>query len=81
MGGGGEGPKPMTRFSSSTTKAGSGVAKILKEGGGIISTFLVKHIFFSRTNLKLIKKQEKLLGVRGMLPQEILRIYMLQQLF
>ena len=44
------------------------VARILKEGGGIISTFLVKHIFFSRTNLKQIKKQEKLLGVRGHAP-------------
>ena len=30
----GGGPKPMTRFSSSTTKDGSGVARNFKRGGG-----------------------------------------------
>ena len=50
-------PKPMTRFSSSTTKDGSGVARNFKRGGGgIISTFYfgVFFRFFGRTNLKLI---------------------------
>ena len=40
----------MTRFSSSTTKDGSGVARNLKKGGGIISTFFPAYF------LKLIKK-------------------------
>ena len=36
----------MTRFSSPTTKAGSGVARNFKGGEeGIISTFFVKRIF------------------------------------
>ena len=48
----------MTRFSSPTTKAGSGVAKNFK-GESIISTFFLAS-FFGRTNLKLIKKLEKL---------------------
>ena len=37
-------------------------------GGGIIFTF---HIFFARTNLKLIETQEKVWGPGGMLPREI----------
>ena len=49
----------MTKFSSPTTRAGSGVAKNFK--GGIISTFFPVVFFsdFPRTNLKLIKKQER----------------------
>ena len=67
------GPKPMNRFSSPTTRGGSGVARNFKRGRvGIISTFFVKRIFFGRTNLKLIKKQEKLSGGSGgMLPRNI----------
>ena len=49
----------MTRFSSLPTKAGSGVARNFKRGGGIISTFFQAY-FFGRTNFKLIKKQENL---------------------
>ena len=48
----------MNRFSSFTTKDGSGVARNLKREG-IISTFFGKRIFFGRTNLKLIKKPGK----------------------
>ena len=50
----------MNRFSLPIIKAGSGVARNLKNGGSIISTFFVDRIFFRRTNLKLIKKEEKL---------------------
>ena len=50
-------PKPMTKFSS-PTRAGSGVARNFK-GDGILSTFFSSD-FSGRTNLKLIKKQEKL---------------------
>ena len=39
--------------------------KFKKKGGSIISTFFVEGIFFGRTNLKLIKKQEKLWGGPG----------------
>ena len=53
------GPKPITRFYSSTTRAGNGVARNLKKEGGIISTYIFQRIFFGRTNLELIKKQEK----------------------
>ena len=42
---GGGGPKPMTRFSSSTTKDGIGVARNFKRGGGIISTFFSAYFF------------------------------------
>ena len=58
----------MTRFSSPTTRAGCGVAKNFK-GGGIISTFFFIVFFsvFSRTNLKLIKKQGR---ARGHAPTE-----------
>ena len=48
----------MTRFSSSTTKDGSGVARNFKRGGGIISTFFQAY-FFGRTNLKSVKKPRK----------------------
>ena len=52
-------PKPMTRFSLSTTKDGSGVARnFIKGGGGITSTFFQAY-FSGRTNLKLIKKPGK----------------------
>ena len=61
----------MTRFSSPTTRAGSGVAKIFMWGWGIIST-LFQTYFFGRTDLKLIKKQEKLVGgPGGMLPRKM----------
>ena len=53
--------KSMVRFFSPTTRAGSGVARnFIKGGEGIISTFFSSVFFFGRTNLKLIKKQEKL---------------------
>ena len=57
----------MTRFSSLTTRAGSGIARNCKRGKGINSTFF-QLFFFNRTNLKLNKKQEKLSGVRGLDP-------------
>ena len=58
----------MTRFSSPrpTTRADSGVARHFKGGGGIN----FQRIFFGRTNLELIKKQESLRGVRGHAPPE-----------
>ena len=67
----------MTRlFSSLTTRAGSGVARNCKRGEGIISTFF-QGIFFNRTNLKLIKKQEKLSGGPGACSLgKFLKIYM-----
>ena len=50
----------MVRFFSPTTRAGSGGARdFIKGGTAIISTFF-SSVFFGRTNLKLIKKQEKL---------------------
>ena len=49
----------MTRFSSPTTRAGSGGARNFKRRGGTFFTFF-QRLFFGRTNLKLIKKQEKL---------------------
>ena len=52
------GSKPMTRFSSSTTKDGSGVARNFERRRGIISTFFPAY-FFGRTNLKLIKRPGK----------------------
>ena len=65
------GPKPMTRFFSPIIKTGSGVARNFKKGeGSIIFTFFVERIFFGKTNLKLIKKQGMLLGVRGLAPPE-----------
>ena len=65
------GPKPMTRFSSPTTRAGCGVARNFKRGGGgIISTFFPEY-FFCRTNLKLIKTTRKVVGGSGgMLPRK-----------
>ena len=48
----------MIKFSSPATKGGSGIARNFK-GGSIISTFF-PVLFFDRTNLKLIKKLEKL---------------------
>ena len=66
----------MTRFSSLTTRAGSGVAKNCERGEGIISTFF-QRFFFNRTNLKLIKKQENLSGGPGACyPGNFLKIYM-----
>ena len=54
------GPKPMVRVFSPTTRAGTGLERnFIKGVGGKISTFFLSF-FFSRTNLKLIKKQEKL---------------------
>ena len=49
------------------------VAKNFKrERGDIIFTFFQAHSFFGRSNLKLIEKQEKLLGGSGgMLPRNI----------
>ena len=55
----------MTKFSSLTTRASSGVARNCKRKEGIISTFFLAFFFFNRTNLKLIKKQEKLSGGLG----------------
>ena len=54
------GAKPMTRFSSPTTKAGCGVARKFKRGTGHNFHIFVKRIFFGGTNLKLIEKEEKL---------------------
>ena len=68
----------MTRFSSlrPTTRGGSGVARNCKREEGIISTFF-QVFFFNRTNLKLIKKQEKLSGGPGACsPGKFLKIYM-----
>ena len=53
----------MTKFSSPTTRAGSGVAKNLK--GGYNFHIFPQRLSFGRTKSKLIKKQEKLWGVRG----------------
>ena len=51
----------MTKFSSPTTKAGSGVTKNFKGGGGgPFFHIFFQCLFFGRTNLKLIKKQERL---------------------
>ena len=44
--------------------------KFLK-GEDIISTFFPAQIFFGRTNLKLIEKQERVLGVGGHAPPKI----------
>ena len=46
----------MTRFSSPTTRAGSGVVRNFKGGRGHNFHIFFKRIFFARTNLKLIKK-------------------------
>ena len=43
----GGGPKITTRFSSLTTRAGSGEARNCKRGEGIISTFF-QRLFFSK---------------------------------
>ena len=60
-----------------TTRAGNGVARNCKRGGYIISTFFPGSFFFNRTNLKLIKKQEKLSRGSGTCsPGKILKIYM-----
>ena len=69
----GGGPKPMSRFSSPTTQTGSGVARNFKRRGGGSHNFHVfcQTYFFGRTNLKLIKKQERLRGVRGHAPPKI----------
>ena len=54
----------------------SGVARNFKRRGSIISTF------FGKTNLKVIEKQERLLGGQGACsPGQILKIYMLEWLF
>ena len=60
------GPKSMTRFFSPTTRAGSGVARHFERGGHKFPAY-----FFCRTDLKLIKKQEKLKGVQGYAPTGI----------
>ena len=64
------GRKPMTRFSSSTTKDGSGVARNFKRGGG--AYFLIFPSVFFAAELGLIwswlKKQESSRGVRGHAP-------------
>ena len=65
----------MTRFSSLTTRACSGVARNCKRGEGIISIFF-QRLFFNKTNLKLIKKQENLSGGPGDAPGNFLKIYM-----
>ena len=71
----------MTRFSSLTTRAGSGLARNCKRGEGIISTFF-QRLFSNRTNLKLTEKQEKLSGGLGACsPGKFLKIYMLEWLF
>ena len=56
-----EGPKPMARFSSPTTKTGSGVARNFKRGGGGRHNFYVfcQAYFFGGTNLKLTEKQKR----------------------
>ena len=57
----GAGDKPMTRFFSPSTRAGSGVARNFKrEGGHNFRIFFIVFFFFGKTNFKLIKKQEKL---------------------
>ena len=67
----------MTRFSSLTTRGGSGVARNCKREGGHNFHFFSSVFFFNRTNLKLIKKQEKLSGGPGTCsPEKILKIYM-----
>ena len=43
-----------------TTKGGSGVARNFKRGRGHNFHIFCQAYFFGRTNLKLIKKQEKL---------------------
>ena len=53
------GPKPMARFFLPTIRVGSGVARNFTGGGHNYHIFS-SVIFFGRTNLKLIKKQEKL---------------------
>ena len=50
------GGKPMTKFSSPTTPGPTVALRDILKGGGIN----FQRIFFGRTNLKLIKKQEKL---------------------
>ena len=57
----------------------SGVARNLKrEGRAIISIFFQAYFFFSRTNLTMIEKQERLSGGPGVCsPETILKIYML----
>ena len=52
------GPKINDQIFSPTTRVVSGVARNFKRGS-IVSTFFSAS-FFGRTNLKLIKKQEKL---------------------
>ena len=65
---GGE-PKLMTGFCSLTTRAGRGVVRNCKRGGHNFHFF--QRLFFNRTNLKLIKKQEKLSGgSEDMLPRK-----------
>ena len=73
----GGGAKPMTRFSSLTTKGGSGVARNFKREGHNFHNFCQAY-FFGRTNLKLIKKQEKLQeGPGACSPGNFSKIYML----
>ena len=48
----------MTRFFLPTPRAGSGVARNFKREGHNFHIFSAS--FFGRTNLKLIKRQEKL---------------------
>ena len=69
----------MTRFSSSTTKDGSGVARNFKTGGGGHNFHIFSSvIFFGRTNLKLTKKPGKFQGsLKACSPWKFLKICML----
>ena len=53
-----------------------GVARNFKEGGHNL-TFFFQGIFFDSANLKQIEKQKRLWGSRGMLPEKILKYYLL----
>ena len=66
----------MTRFSSSTTRAGSGGARNFERREPRGHKF--PAYFFGRANLKLIKKQEKLWGGPGIcFPGNFLKVCML----
>ena len=73
----GGGAKPMTKLSSPTTKAGSGVARNLKRVEGHNNHIFSSVSFFGRTNLKLIKTQRKVLGGCGACSPEIFEKCML----
>ena len=56
----------------------TGVARNLKRGGSIISTYFSSVFFFGGTNLNLIEKQEKLSeGPGACSPGKFLKIYMM----